>query len=124
MRGISGVKLGPGVLRTIVPIISVGLIALAGVVYALASNVWAALFSFIVGIGFLAYAVERAFRYAENNPIPALFGGAELLQLFRDQMAAKDKTIMVESDPVIGSSVPVSGAVGIKAVEKKENDGV
>ncbi len=72
-RGVAGVKLGPGVLRTIVPIIAVGLVALAGVVYALASNVWAGLIAFIIGIIFLGYAVERAFRYAEKNPIPALW---------------------------------------------------
>ncbi len=85
-RGMAGVKLGPGVLRTIIPIVSVGIVALAVVALALSSSPWVALIAFVVGLVFLAFVVERSFRYAEKNPFPALIGGAELLQLFRDQM--------------------------------------
>jgi hypothetical protein len=105
MRGMSGVKLGPGVLRTIIPIVSIGLIALAGIVYALASNPLIALIAFLAGLCFIAYAVERSFRYAEKNPLPALLGGSEILQLIRDQGTARDKSVVVEGNPVPGASV-------------------
>lgn len=104
-RGTSGVKLGPGVLGTVVPIITIGIVALAAVVFSLSSNPLVALLALVIGLLFLAYAVERAFRYAEKNPIPALAAGTELVQLVRDQMGAKDKTIISENDlPVVGSS--------------------
>lgn len=103
-RGMAGVKLGPGVLGTIVPIITIGLVALAALVYALSSNPLYALIGFGLGLAFLVYATERAFRYAINHPIPALLSGGEILQLFRDQ-AARDKSLVIESDPVVGASV-------------------
>jgi hypothetical protein len=105
-RGMAAAKLGPGVLGTIVPINTVGLVALAALVYALAANPLFALIGLALGLAFLTYANERAFRYAEQNPIPALLGGTELLQLFRDQMASRDKSLIVDQDrPVIGGSV-------------------
>jgi hypothetical protein len=104
MRGAAGVKLGPGVLRTIIPIVGIGVVAIAGVTYALAGNPLIALAAFVIGILFLAYVVERSFRYAENNPLPALLGGGELLQLFRDQRSARDKNVVVEGNPVVGAS--------------------
>jgi hypothetical protein len=104
VRGASGVKLGPGVLRSIIPIVSIGIVALAGVAYSLASNPPIALAAFAFGLLFLAFVVYRSFDYAEKNPIPAIFGGAEILQLFREQAAARDKSIVVQADPVIGSS--------------------
>lgn len=102
-RGMLGVKLGPGVLGTIVPINIVGLIAIAVLGYSLSGNPQIAIAALAIGVGFLIYANERAFRYAEKNPIPALLGGGELLQLFRDQMSAKDKTIITESLPSIAA---------------------
>lgn len=105
VRGASGVKLGPGVLRTIIPIVSVGIVALAGVAYALASNPPIALAAFALGLLFLAFVVYRSFDYAEKNPIPAIFGGAEILQLIRDQASARDKSLVEPTEPpVIGSS--------------------
>ena len=72
-RGMAGVKLGPGVLGTIVPINTIGLVAIAAIAYALSANPLYALIGLGLGLAFLAYANDRAFRYAEKNPIPALF---------------------------------------------------
>jgi hypothetical protein len=103
-RGVLGVKLGPGVLATIIPINTIGLVALAALVWALAANPTIALIALLAGLAFLVYANERAFRYAQANPIPALLGGGELVQLFRDQMSAKDKAIVSDQEPVEGVS--------------------
>ena len=113
-RGMSGVKLGPGVLGTIVPINTVGLVALAALVYALSSNPLVAFLAFALGIAFLVYANERAFRYAIKNPIPALLSGGEILQLFRDQAAARDNSLVVKGDPTIGA--------GTNAIEHRDGD--
>jgi hypothetical protein len=104
LRGMSGLRLGPGVLRSIIPIVSVGIIAIAALGYALSSNPYVALTAFVLGLLFLVYVVERSFRYAEKNPLPALFGGAELLELFRDQRSASNKTIVVDAPPEIGAT--------------------
>ena len=105
LAAVSRVKLGPGVLGTIVPIITVGLIAIAALVFALSSNPLYALIGLAIVIAFLVYATERTFRYAEKNPIPALLSGGEILQLIRDQTAARDKSIVVEAKPEVGASV-------------------
>jgi hypothetical protein len=60
--------------------------------------------------------VERAFRYAENYPIPALLGGAELLAYFRDQTAAREPNIVKDQLPVIGASDPT-------LIEHEKGDG-
>jgi hypothetical protein len=52
-RGIANVKLGPGVLATIIPINTVGLIAVAALVYALSSNPLYALIGLVFGLAFL-----------------------------------------------------------------------
>lgn len=104
-RGVLGVKLGPGVLGIIVPINIVGLISLAILVFSLSAHPVEAIIGLVFGICFLIYANERAFRYAEKNPIPALLSGTEFSQLIRDQMSAKDKSIVVsDTPPVEGSS--------------------
>jgi len=110
-RGVAGVKLGPGVLGTIVPINTVGLIAVAALVYALSSNPLYALIGSVIGFAFLIYANERAFRYAIRNPIPALLSGGEILQLIRDQTGARDKSIVVEAKPEAGA--------GLSAIEHR-----
>ncbi len=104
-RGMSGAKLGPGVLRTVIPIVSIGFISLVGIAWALSNNPILAFCAIALVIGHICYVVERSFRYAENNPLPALLGGAELLQLFRDQAAARDKSIVVDARPEVGASV-------------------
>lgn len=114
-RGMAGARLGPGVLGTIVPINTVGFVALAALVYALSANPLYALIGLGLGLAFLAYANERAFRYAERNPIPALLSGTELLQLIRDQRGASDKSIIVEGDPVLGA--------GASAIEHRDDGG-
>ena|SRR5437764_11079768 len=114
-RGMGAARLGPGVLGTIVPINTIGLVALAALVYALAGNPLYALIGLALGLAFLAYANERAFRYAEKNPVPALLSGTQLLQLFRDQRGASDKSVIVEGDPIPGA--------GVTAIEHKD-DGV
>jgi hypothetical protein len=104
-RGMAGVKLGPGVLGTIVPINTIGLVAIAAIAYALSANPLYALIGLGLGLAFLAYANDRAFRYAEKNPIPALFSGGEIIQLFREQHAARDQTVVVEAPPVMGANI-------------------
>jgi hypothetical protein len=113
-RGMSGVKLGPGVLGTIIPINTVGLVVLAAFVWALSSTPLYALIALVLGLAFLVYANERAFRYAIKNPIPALLSGGEILQLYRDQVAARDSSLVVKSDPTVGA--------GAKAIEHRDGD--
>jgi len=103
-RGMSGARMGPGVLGTIVPIVTVGFVALAVLGYAMASNPVASVLVVICGLGFLVYAVERSFRYAEKNPIPSLLSGTEIFQLMQDQ-AAKDKTIIHDAAPIEGAGI-------------------
>jgi hypothetical protein len=65
----------------------------------------------VLGLLFLGYVVERAFRYAEKNPLPALLGGAELLELFRDQRAAKNEALVINNEePVLGASNKIIGS--------------
>ena len=101
---IQGFKFGPGVLATIVPINLIGIPALAAMVWALRGEPYLAIACLVFGFLFLAYVTERSFRYAEKNPIPALFGGAEILQLLRDQTAAKDRTLVTDEAPIVGAS--------------------
>jgi hypothetical protein len=111
-RGVASAKLGPGVLGTIVPIMTIGFLALAILGYALATYPVAAVL--IVGLGFavLVYAVERSFRYAEKNPLPALLSGTEIFQLIKDQTAAKDGSIVIEAAPVVGVPSQIVGQGG------------
>lgn len=95
-RSALGIKVGPGVLGIVTPVNIVGLIAIAVFSYSLSAHPVYALCAAGLVIAYLVYANERAFRYAEKNPIPALLGGSELLQLFRDQASAKDKSIVVD----------------------------
>ena len=104
LRGASGIRLGPGVLATIIPISFVGFISVVGVVWALNARPELAIAGVVLVLGFVAYVTERAFRYAETNPIPALLGGSELLQLMRDQMSAKERAIVSNDDTVVGAS--------------------
>jgi hypothetical protein len=110
LRGVMGVKLGPGVLATIIPIATIGLVALALVGWALSAHPTAALIGIVLILAFLVYACERAFRYAEKNPLPALLGGAEYFQLLRDQMSARDSGIVVDAKPVLGASTVAAKA--------------
>jgi hypothetical protein len=49
------------------------------------------------------YFSERAFRYAQRDPLSALLGGAQYLKAIEHQWAASDKSIVVESEtPQIG----------------------
>lgn len=112
-RGMSSVRLGPGVLGTIIPINVVGLISIAALVWALSSNGLYALVALGLGLAFLVYANERAFRYAIKNPIPALLSGGEILQLFCDQ-SARDSSLVVKSEPTIGA--------GTNAIEHRDGD--
>lgn len=104
--GARGFKFGPGVLATIVPINLVGLPALALIVWSLRAEPALAIAAMIAGLLFLAYVTERAFRYAEKNPIPALLGGAQLLDLLRD-VSAKDKSIIHDAKPIEGTGSKV-----------------
>lgn len=99
-----GMRVGPGVLRTITPQNMVGLVVILGIVFLLRSNDLLAGGIAVLVLGYMVYSSERAFRYAEKHPLPALLGGTELFQLVRDQLGAKDKSIISETDPVIGAS--------------------
>lgn len=113
LRGaIRGIRLGPGVLGTVAPVGIAGFIAIAAMVWALRENVSIAVGSAFLGFIFLGYFVERAFRYAEKNPIPALLGGSDLSQLIRDQMGAKDKSIITDAAPIAGSATKMIESIG------------
>jgi hypothetical protein len=81
------------------------MVVLGVLVYALSSNPLYSLLALAIGIAFLVYANERAFRYAIKYPLPALLSGGEIFQLIRDQTAAKDPTIIVDAKPEVGASV-------------------
>jgi hypothetical protein len=76
--------------------------ALALIVWSLRGEAILATGALGLGLAFLAYVTERAFRYAEKNPIPALLGGAQLLELLKDS-SAKDKTIIYDAKPIEGA---------------------
>jgi hypothetical protein len=97
-----GIKFGPGVLGTIVPINTVGVIALSAITWALSGHPYLAVAADAGVLIFLVYVNERAFRYAEKDPVTALLGGSELFQLLKDQ-SAKDKSIIFDSPPVEGA---------------------
>jgi hypothetical protein len=101
-----GIKFGPGVLGTIVPINTVGVIALAGITWALSAHPYLAVVADGGMLLFLVYVNERAFRYAQKDPVTALLGGSELYQLLKDQ-SAKDKSIVVDSTPIEGAGSAV-----------------
>lgn len=102
-RSTTGIKLGPGVLSTIGMVAVVAFLALAVIAWALSGVPWLAVIAlFLVG-GIAVYAIERAFRYAERNPLTALMGGGELLKLIEHQLAAKDKTLVGDETPVVGA---------------------
>lgn len=97
-----GIKFGPGVLGSIVPINTVGVIALCAITWSLSHQPYLAVAVDAGILIFLVYVNERAFRYAQKDPVTALLSGSELFQLLKDQ-SAKDKSIVVESPPVEGA---------------------
>ena len=101
-RGVAVAKLGPGVLGTIVPIVMVGFAAIAILGYALSAHPIAAVIVVVFGLAFLVYALERAFRYAEKNPLSALLSGTEIFHLIKHQTAARDEAIVIDAPPVVG----------------------
>ena len=106
------IRMGPGVLRTITPLNLVGLAVILGVVFLLRSEPILAVGVVVLVILYLIYSNERAYRYAEKNPLPAVLGGTEWFQLFRDQMSAKDKTIIInpeDAPPVTGANTNLIG---------------
>src|ERR1700680_2911458 len=80
-----GIRMGPGVLRTIASVSCVGLIAILGVVYFLSNNTLLAGAVAVFILAFLIYFIERSVRYAIAHPLPAVLAGTELYQLIRDQ---------------------------------------
>jgi hypothetical protein len=107
-----GIRLGPGVLGTLSPVNIVGLLAALGLGIAFRDLPLAALLIVVLVIAYLVYSSERAYRYAEKNPLPALLGGSELLQLFRDQMSARDKSIVSDDPPVVASTTKLIESEG------------
>jgi hypothetical protein len=106
LRDVLRIKLGPGVLGTIVPINLVGLLVTLGIGGAFLY--WGQpLFAFIGAgciLAFLIYVNERAFRYAERNPVAALMSGAQMGRLLRDQMSAKDRSLIIDEKPVVATT--------------------
>jgi hypothetical protein len=104
-----GARLGPGVLGNTATVNIIGLLVLLGLIVALREQVIAAALAGVVVVGYLIYSSERAYRYAQRDPISALLGGTELYQLVRDQMSAKNKDIVSDETPVIGGSKSAEG---------------
>jgi hypothetical protein len=111
-----GVKVGPGVLVVVGWVAAAGLIATGAAVWALQSQPWAALCAAVLVLLVCAYFCERAFRYAEKHPIPALMGGAELLKVIEHQMAASDKALPTDNDEQLIGGAP-------RALENKSKRG-
>jgi hypothetical protein len=97
-----GIKFGPGALPVVGGIAGIGLIAAALVGWALHENPWAALAGIIAMLGMTAWAVNRSLTFAEKDPATSLMSGAQLLKLFEHQMGAKDKSIIVDGEPLAG----------------------
>jgi hypothetical protein len=112
LRAGSGIKLGPGVLGTIHPVNIVGFLAIAVLGWALSGIPLLAGGVVLVGFVFMLYLNERSFRYAEDHPIPAIMSGTEVYNLIRDQISAKDKSIIVDTPPVVAASSEI-----VKAAE-------
>lgn len=110
--GSLGVKVGPGVLLVVGWVMAIGLAAAATAAWALQSNPWLAFGAAFLILAVAFYFSERAFRYAEKHPIPALMGGAELLKVIEHQIGAKDSSI-VQTD----GATPQIGVQNDKSVE-------
>lgn len=117
VSGSLGLKIGPGVLVVVGWVIAIGLAATAAAVWALQANPWLALAAAILILTVAAYFAERAFRYAEKNPIPALMGGAELLKVIEHQIGAKDKSI-VSPDTTVQAGLPAGSVMDQPATEE------
>lgn len=103
LRGaLGGIRFGPGVLGAIIPIVGVGLVAIAVVTWTLSTQPTLAVGLDVTILLFLVYVLERAFRYAQANPLTALMGSTELYHLIKDQTAAKHPEIVVEAPPILG----------------------
>jgi hypothetical protein len=109
-----GVRLGPGVLGSISPVNIAGLIVALGLVVALRDRPEFALGALVLALACIVYVNERAYRYAQNDPVSALLGGTELLQVIREQMSAKDKSIVADATPTIAS--------GAKVIDEASNE--
>jgi hypothetical protein len=103
-----GVRLGPGVLGSISPVNITGLVVALGLVIALRDRPELALVALILTFVCIVYVNERAYRYAQNDPVSALLGGTELLQVIREQMSAKDKSIVADAAPTIASGAKLT----------------
>ena len=102
LRGNFGTRLGSGVLKTVASITAAGFVAISLVAWALSAVPWLALIA-ITGLGLLLYyLIERTFKYAEENPVPALLSGAELGKLSEHQMSASDKSAVTDEAPLVG----------------------
>lgn len=96
---LAGFKFGGGVLRAVVPISVVGLVALAAVIYGFRGPWYATAAIALLIVGYMVYTSERAYHYAKADPISALLGGSQFYQALRDQMAAKNPSIMIDASP-------------------------
>jgi hypothetical protein len=91
------------VLGSISPVNITALIVALGLVVALRDRPELALVALILILLCVVYVNERAYRYAQNDPVSALLGGTELMQVIREQMSAKDKSIVADAPPTIAS---------------------
>lgn len=106
-----GFKFGPGVLATIIPIVLIGLVVLGGVGFSLRAAPIFAIAALLIIAALIAFIVERSFRYAEQNPLPALMNGGQIIKLYREQLSAKHPEIVIDQEPVagIGSGLDTEG---------------
>jgi len=119
LKGEFGIKFGPGVLPIIGGVAAIAAAAACGSAWALRENPVAAVVTAILILALAIYFVERATRYAEKNPLPALMSGAQLLKVYEHQMGAANKAIVEESaEPQLGGTgtdltiVPTRGGDG------------
>jgi hypothetical protein len=100
---LSGFKLGPGALGNISTVNVVGLVAVMVAVYALRDHPVYALACIALVIIYLMYSSERGYRFARSNRVEALLGSAEVYQITRDQMGARDPSIILDASPTSAS---------------------
>jgi hypothetical protein len=105
LKGEFGIRFGPGVLPIVGTVAAVGAVMAGFAAWALHEYPYAAVTTAIVILLLAVYFVERATRYSERNPLPALMSGAQLLKVYEHQMGAANKAIVSESDiPQVGGA--------------------
>lgn len=108
---LSRVQLGPGVVANTTTALVASVIATAAEAYFLREQPAVMFGAMAMTLILTLVYLVGTWRFAERQPDLALMGGAELLQLRRMQMGAKDPQIIdVNATPVVGVSSNAGGA--------------